>query len=500
MEVDIDKVAQSYLEWKRKNLKITTCVERHLPDDMYTQAAISLMDAFETGEFEDFEKMLDKDVQTILYSYKEIRGKSATNEYLKNWRENYIFPHSSIDTLEVKLCHFCSHACLIASCTCDNKIMFLFNFKNAKIFQILLMPMEIDIFFEDFVYSNTYLEIAKISSHPWNLPNMLYFLYKFDFMLSKKYNIEDIVDKDEQNDDDEDIKQSDSYLRFSKQYNNEIVPGAFKVYVDIPSIDSFYNETLNEKDVYREKAMQIFSVNYDLINLFCAKKNVKSVLENQIEDIFLKQEVQKLLSALTEIEFCDDYTLKITTSTSYYMEEDAPNLMIGRKDNDLFHIWEQKEIDEIVCNFETDEDIWISKLDIDKHICVNPTEMGAWQLYLLVNLSIILPSYCWHTNCGRKEYVFNETDLENVINKNNPGLNIEFVNKRLMHLLKNNLPKVEIVENKLSGCTIQIGCCYWSDWSGLNKEETKITIVDRQCVSYETKTMNLYSYNNDIYF
>ena len=97
------------------------------------------------------------------------------------------------------------------------------------------------------------------------------------------------------------------------------------------------------------------------------------------------------------------------------------------------------------------------------------------------------------------KYVFNETDLENVINKNNSYHNREL--KHLMHLLKNNLPKVEIVENKLSGCTIQIGCCYWGDWSGLNKEETKITIVDRQCVSYETKTTNLYhSYNNGIYF
>ena len=498
MEVDIDKVAQRCLEIIRKNFKITTYIERHLPDDMYTQAAISLMDAFETGEFEDFEKMLDKDVQTILYSYKEIRGKSATNEYLKNWRENKIFSHSFIDTLAVKLCHFCSHTCLISSHQKEDKILFLFNFKNAKIFQILLMPVGIDLLFEEFVYSNTLLKAAKISSHPWNLPNMLYFLYKFDFM------VPNIVDVDEEKDicEEEDLNQTSIMWRSydSVQGNSEIASGAFNVHIDIPSIDSFYNETLNEKDDYREKARQIFSVKYNLLHLFCAKKNDKSISEQEIENIFLKQEVQKLLSALTEIEFCDDYTLKITTSTSYYMEEDAPNLMIGGKDNDLFHIWEQKEIDEIVCNFETDEDIWISKLDIDKHICVNPTEMGAWQLYLLVNLSIILPSYCWHTNCGRKEYVFNETDLENVINKNNPGLNIEFVNKRLMHLLKNNLPKVEIVENKLSGCTIQIGCCYWSDWSGLNKEETKITIVDRQCVSYETKSMNLYSYNNDIYF
>lgn len=497
MEVDIDRVAQRCLEIIRKNFKITTCVERHLPDDMYTRAAISLMDALETGVFEDFENLLDNDVQTILYSKKEIRGKSATSEYLKNWRENYIFPHSSIDSLEVRWFHFCSHTCLISSHTRDNKILFLFNFNNAKIFQILLMPIGIDLSFEEFIYSNTLLYALKISSHPWSLSNILYFLYKFDFMV---LNIVD-VDKEKDICEEEDLNQTSIMWRSydSVQGNSEVVSGAFNVPINIPSKDSLCNEILNEKDVYIAKARQIFSVKYDLINLFCAKTNVKSVSENQIEDVFLKKEVQKLLSALTEIEFCDDYTLKITTSTSYYMKEDAPNLMIGKKDNDLFHIWEQKEIDEIVCNFETDEDIWISKLDIDKHICVNPTEMGAWQLYLLVNLSIILPSYCWHTNCGRKEYVFNETDLENVINKNNSYHNREL--KHLMHLLKNNLPKVEIVENKLSGCTIQIGCCYWGDWSGLNKEETKITIVDRQCVSYETKTTNLYhSYNNGIYF
>ena len=112
-----------------------------------------------------------------------------------------------------------------------------------------------------------------------------------------------------------------------------------------------------------------------------------------------------------------------------------------------------------MCIPEIDKDIYISKLDIDKHICVNPTEMGAWQLFLLVNLSIILPSYCWHMSYGRKEYVFNETDLENVINKNNSYHNREL--KHLMNLLKNNLPKVEMVEKSLLGCTIQIECCYW---------------------------------------
>ncbi|MBR4454324.1 MAG: hypothetical protein IKS33_08715 [Bacteroidales bacterium] len=498
MEVDIDRGAQRCLEIIRKNFKITTCVERHLPDDMYTRAAISLMDALESGVFEDFENLLDNDVQTILYSKKEIRGKSATSEYLKNWRENYIFPHSSIDSLEVRWFHFCSHTCLISSHTRDNKILFLFNFNNAKIFQILLMPIGIDLSFEEFIYSNTLLYALKISSHPWSLSNILYFLYKFDFMV---LNIVD-VDKEKDICEEEDLNQTSIMWRSydSVQGNSEVVSGAFNVPINIPSKDSLCNEILNEKDVYIAKARQIFSVKYDLINLFCAKTNVKSVSENQIEDVFLKKEVQKILSELTDIEFCDSSTIKITTSTSYYMEEDAPNLMIGGKDNDLFHIWADKE-HEIVCvsEIDDDKDIWISKLDIDKHIRVNPTEMGAWQLFLLVNLSIILPSYCWHTSCGRKEYVFNETDLENVINKNNSYHNREL--KHLMHLLKNNLPKVEIVENKLSGCTIQIGCCYWGDWSGLNKEETKITIVDRQCVSYETKTTNLYhSYNNGIYF
>ena len=369
------------------------------------------------------------------------------------------------------------------------------------------MPMEKDPFFEDFVYSNKHLYVAKIASHPWNIPNMLYFLYKFDFMVPiKKYEIEDILYVDEENDIDKDenkeIEQSDSGFSYSgTPYNNEIEPGAFKVPIDISSKDSLCNEILNEKDDYIAKARQIFSVKYDLINLFWAKKNVKSVSENRIEDVFLKKEVQKLLSELTEIEFCDNSTIKITTRTSYYMEEDAPNLMISGKDNELFHIWADKE-HEIVCVSEIDDnkDVWISKLDIDKHICVNPTEMGAWQLFLLVNLSIILPSYCWHMICGRQEYVFNGTDLEKVIN-NNPDPSLDFLNMRyLAYLLNKNPLKVEIVENNFWGCIIQINCCYWSDLGGLYKEETKITINNHQCVSFETKTTNLYSYNNGIYF
>jgi hypothetical protein len=477
--------------------EITTSVERHLPDDMYTQAAISLMDAFETGEFEDFEKMCDKDVQTILYSVKEIQGKSATSKYLKDWREKYI--NKDIPFLMVKFCRFCSHAGLIASKTMgDDRIIFLFNFKHSKISQILLMPLTGPFMFKDFVYLRTHIYDMELSPYPWFLTNMLYFLYKFKFTLPVK---DDIVETENFSLTERERKEKMVLCNSNSSYS-EIEPNTFYIPVNIP-LKGEYNYLLvsdfYKNDVYLEKAWKIFSVKYDLINLFCAKKNDKSISEQEIENIFLKQEVQKLLSELTEIEFCDDSTIRITTSSSY-MEEDAPNLMIGGKDNDLFHIWADKE-HEIVCvsEIDDDKDIWISKLDIDKHIRVNPTEMGAWQLFLLVNLSIILPSYCWHTSCGRKEYVFNETDLENVINKNNSYHNREL--KHLMHLLKNNLPKVEIVENKLSGCTIQIGCCYWGDWSGLNKEETKITIVDRQCVSYETKTTNLYhSYNNGIYF
>ncbi len=478
--------------------EITTSVERHLPDDMYTQASVSLMDAFETGLFEDFEKMLDTDVQTILYSVKEIQGKSATSKYLKNWREKYI--DKNIPFLMVKFCRFCSHAGLIASKTMgDDRIIFLFNFKHSKISQILLMPLTGPFMFKDFVYLRSHIYDMELSPYPWFLTNMLYFLYKFKFTLPVK---DDIVETENFSLTERERKEKMVLCNSNSNYS-EIEPNTFYIPVNIP-LKGEYNYLLvsdfYKNDVYLEKAWKIFSVKYDLINLFCAKKNDKSISEQEIENIFLKQEVQKLLSELTEIEFCDDSTIRITTSPSY-LEEDAPNLMISRKDsglNDLYHIRKQEEIEEDFINTSIGGGtISVFNLDIDKHIRVNPTEMGAWQLFLLVNLSIILPSYCWHKSDGRREYIFSETDVDKIIGH----LPKEKLNTHYMsYLVERNMPNVKIVEKSLLGCTIQINWCYWDDWTGINTEETTITIAENQCVSYETKIIKPDSYYNGIYF
>ncbi len=88
---------------------------------------------------------------------------------------------------------------------------------------------------------------------------------------------------------------------------------------------------------------------------------------------------------------------------------------------------------------------------------VEPSPMGAWQIYLLISTPSVLPSY-WQGECDRCISIFSYATLREVIP---PDIEVDddfFTKHDLM-------PKVTQQGNKF-----YVSCCYWSVWTGLVRE------------------------------
>ena len=114
--------------------------------------------------------------------------------------------------------------------------------------------------------------------------------------------------------------------------------------------------------------------------------------------------------------------------------------------------------------------------DILKYIHVEETSMGLWQVYLLMNTSKIAPAGAGYND--EKTFVLTGKELYDI----RPLLFYS-----LSDLLRQNYlyPSIEIVKGP-EGITGHVFCCYWSNYEGLVREETKIHILNGKVDSYET--------------
>lgn len=113
--------------------------------------------------------------------------------------------------------------------------------------------------------------------------------------------------------------------------------------------------------------------------------------------------------------------------------------------------------------------------DILKYIHVEETSMGLWQLYLLMNTSKIAPAGTGYDD--EKTFVLTGKELYDI----SP---LSFYSLR--DLLRQNYlyPSIDIVKSP-EGITGHVFCCYWSNYEGLVREETKIRILNGKVDSYE---------------
>ena len=123
-----------------------------------------------------------------------------------------------------------------------------------------------------------------------------------------------------------------------------------------------------------------------------------------------------------------------------------------------------------IYNEKNDED-----KDILKYIHVEETPMGLWQLYLLMNTSKIAPAGAGYDD--EKTFVLTGKELYDI----KPLL---FYNLRDLLRQDYLYPSIDI-EKVPEGIIGHVFCCYWSNYEGLVREETKIHILNGKVESYE---------------
>lgn len=100
----------------------------------------------------------------------------------------------------------------------------------------------------------------------------------------------------------------------------------------------------------------------------------------------------------------------------------------------------------------------------ERGILVQPTAMGAWQYYLLMTSSTIMPVF-WHGGYSVRKFIFSTEDLKSI----EPIENLDFSILNRDGIL---LPKSVMAED---GKSADVYCSYWNDWKGLVREHVRIT-------------------------
>ena len=125
--------------------------------------------------------------------------------------------------------------------------------------------------------------------------------------------------------------------------------------------------------------------------------------------------------------------------------------------------------------------------NIWKHIAVEDSCMGVWQAYLFDSAF----RYRYNLYDCSRSYIYSEKSIDRIkfITKKTPKVIAEVRNFNLT-------PEIAKI-----GSEYYLSCCYWNDWSGLNREFMKITIENNR-VARITKlsSVNLIKYHCGVLF
>ena len=439
--------------------KIETKIDEDLPSDQYTQAAIAMMNAMTTGDFSEFENMLSDDAITICYGYDTFRGKAASVDYLKGWRERHIVTSTRrITDFEVQRNNYYSHACLRME-----RMIALFRISNERISTIILTPLEL---------TNDYND-DNMTNYPLDLERMRQYLEPLTESVDEEGNPIDLGNR---------IPclqcgVESSGLTWYKStrpnffYHNweagqlSVCPNCGKV-VEYKHIKTI--ELTADKNKWTGPKRPNNGNEYStMASKFYSEEKIKMLNE---EETATEEEtaafVSYLLEQFTDVELEPGCTLELR------LPEET-----GHGDNS--HL--------CVCDPSGE-----STEDIIHNLIVKPTVKAAWQLYLLNNITDVLPHF-WHGCYNKCTYIFQESVIDGI-------LPLKFHD--LSELSAQNLfvPLVEVKEKNEQGCTMLVRCCYWNAWRGLVKEEVNIRIENGRCVSYERNTTDLFKYHCGMWF
>lgn len=135
-----------------------------------------------------------------------------------------------------------------------------------------------------------------------------------------------------------------------------------------------------------------------------------------------------------------------------------------------------------------------------KHINVTPSEMGIWELYLLMSSSTVMPTF-WHGGYIERKYIFSEEDIEDIEPLKGKDLSTLINDKMLFPVIeveKSRDLSFPLVEDQFIG---NIYCCYWNEWKGLVREHIRVKITGNKVVEYENiDSFVFHEYDCGIFF
>lgn len=445
--------------------KYSAKMEENLPDEIYTQASKTMMDALIFGTFDDFENMLDEKVETVLYRLKTIKGKADVVSYWWDWRKRFVTT-KKVTNFNVVMSRYYSHACI----RIEEVQLIMFQIEDGKIVKIVSMPERLTSPYSDDNMLNYPMEYARIKRY----------LAQLGESVDKDGNPMPLTDRMPCLDcgmESQDLKWYSiripdwSYNRWQIGQVS-ICPqcGRIVEYKEVETIESDDKKDVPvEGSKYSDKGNAFSEYAEKMYSEDCV-----SFLENAMDD-----EVVPELREVVRKAFADNLIpqpSEMKVEEGYRFEVTMPS---NEGSGDITHI---RIVDEEGNATET----------LTEHLVVNATEMGVWQLYLLENYHTVLPTV-WHGGYNRRKYILKESDIDNIIPLKFHDLSELQAQDKLM-------PCVTIGADEAEGHLLVVHCCYWNDWEGLVRQQVEYKLKNGRVVSENSSKEVLYQYHCGMWF
>ena len=445
--------------------KYTAKMEENLPNDIFTQASKVMLDALIFGTFDDFENMLDEMVETLLYRLKTIKGKTDVLAYWWDWRKRFVTT-KKVTNFNVVMSRYYSHACI----RIEEVQLIMFQIEDGKIVKIVSLPERLTSPYSDDNMLNYPMEYKRIKQ----------FLAPLEESVDKDGNPMPLTDRIpclHYGVESQDLRWYS--IRIPEWFYKNWTLGQVSVCPHCGQVVEYKEVKTEESD--DEKDVPVEGSKYsDKGNAFSeyAKKmyseDCVSFLENAMDD-----EVVPELREVVRKAFADNLIpqpSEIKVEEGYRFEVTMPS---NEGSGDITHI---RIVDEEGNATET----------LTEHLVVNATEMGVWQLYLLENYHTVLPTV-WHGGYNRCEYIFKESDVDDIMPLKYHDLTALIKQGRL-------LPFVEVSKEDDSSYVAFVDCSYWNNWKGLVRERVTYKIIDGRVVSKTRDEEVLFQFHCGLWF
>lgn len=134
--------------------------------------------------------------------------------------------------------------------------------------------------------------------------------------------------------------------------------------------------------------------------------------------------------------------------------------------------------------------------EIEKYLTVEPTQMGAWELYLLKMSYTQMPCF-WHGGYNMCDYIFRAEDL---IEAGGMG-ETPIKDRDLLEICEQYDLTPDVVMSSESGTSFaDVFCCLWNDWRGLYREHCRVVFKDRSTSIETEQPFVIYRYDCRIFF